>query len=204
MEEVAKQGMAIQEAARIRSMHTQVPKDVDLKAKFHRAAAAEGSAAGGTTGVIRNSRNRYTWGMFMEELGQLGFEDAYDFVYMPMDEATHWNVGPAFKSFLDAASTGRRIESLMDYRFKKFRRASSEVGQGFPAPTQERTALESLGWGDSHSPCAAASTRHRGQYPRGGGSRVDPSGRRSGEVLGGREILREVKLELEGLLHREP
>jgi hypothetical protein len=43
--------------------------------------------------MVPNIPNVYTRGMPIEELDGLGFENAYDVVYLPIDKSKQWNVG---------------------------------------------------------------------------------------------------------------
>eukprot|EP00746_Dinoflagellata_sp_MGD_P129727 gnl/MRDRNA2_/MRDRNA2_63838_c0_seq1.p1 gnl/MRDRNA2_/MRDRNA2_63838_c0~~gnl/MRDRNA2_/MRDRNA2_63838_c0_seq1.p1 ORF type:complete len:204 (+),score=20.70 gnl/MRDRNA2_/MRDRNA2_63838_c0_seq1:224-835(+) len=86
--------------------------------------------------MIRNIPNRYTRKMLMDELDSLGFESTYDFIYVPMDKSTHWNVGYAFVNFIQPKDASNCMEKLTDYRFRRFRRSSGKVTQVSPAHIQ--------------------------------------------------------------------
>lgn len=107
-----------------RLSHYHVPKVNDFKAQ-----SVEDSDKPVTTLMIRNIPNRYTRKMLMCELDSLGFLGQYDFIYVPMDRNTHWNVGYAFVNFVKPENAKRCIEMLTDYRFRRFRRSSSKVTQ---------------------------------------------------------------------------
>ena len=49
--------------------------------------------------MIRNVPNRYTRYQIVDELNLHQFEGCYDFVYLPIDQATEANVGYAFVNF---------------------------------------------------------------------------------------------------------
>jgi hypothetical protein len=101
--------------------HLRVPRTAKLTEK----------APGGpiTTLMIRNIPNRYTRKMLMDELDSLGFTQGYDFIYLPMDKTTHWNVGYAFVNFSCPENATRCMEVMNEYRFRKFRQSSGKVAQ---------------------------------------------------------------------------
>lgn len=107
-----------------RLSHYHVPKVNDFKAQ-----SEEDRDKPITTLMIRNIPNRYTRKMLMCELDSLGFTGQYDFIYVPMDKNTHWNVGYAFVNFVEPESAARCMGILTDYRFRRFRRSSSKVTQ---------------------------------------------------------------------------
>lgn len=95
--------------------HTLVPRNSDFtKPEFDRSAS---SHQGDTTMMVRNLPNEYTRARFMASLDDLGFRGSYDFVYLPIDKATHWNVGYAFVNFLDADVAERCKRELTGHRF---------------------------------------------------------------------------------------
>mmetsp|Transcript_32487 Transcript_32487/g.59301 ORF Transcript_32487/g.59301 Transcript_32487/m.59301 type:complete len:109 (-) Transcript_32487:133-459(-) len=53
----------------------------------------------------------------MVELDKLGFHGEYDFIYVPIDKCTQWNVGYAFVNFKSSAIAARCKQMLTNYRF---------------------------------------------------------------------------------------
>lgn len=109
--------------------HARVPKSTKLSRK-------EQPKGDITTLMIRNIPNKYDRKMLMRELDALGFADSYDFVYLPMDKATYWNVGYAFVNFLKPEAAARCTKVMDGYRFRKFRGTSKKIAQVSPAYIQ--------------------------------------------------------------------
>ena len=66
----------------------------------------------------------------------LGFaEGSYDFLYLPMDNRTLWNVGYCFINFVKQEDTERCAKVFTGYRFSKFT-SSTKVAQVCPAHIQ--------------------------------------------------------------------
>lgn len=72
-----------------------------------------------TTLMVRNVPNQYHRGHFMEELDKLGFEDRYDFVYLPIDRQTQWNVGYAFVNFDQPEDAQRCMKVMSGHKFTR-------------------------------------------------------------------------------------
>jgi len=124
-------------APQSRLSHPHVPKITDLR-PYGESINLEGESSekqAVTTIMIRNIPNRYTRKMLMDELDFLGFKDTYDFIYVPMDRSTHWNVGYAFVNFLEEESATRCMETLTDYHFSRFQRLG-KIAQACPAHIQ--------------------------------------------------------------------
>lgn len=110
--------------------HLHVPKGTDL------SPYSENDQKAVTTLMIRNIPNRYSRKMVMDELDLLGFRGHYDFIYVPMDKFTHWNVGYAFVNFVEPKYASRCMVVLTNYQFRRFKRASGKVAQVAPAHIQ--------------------------------------------------------------------
>jgi hypothetical protein len=104
--------------------HPRVPRDTPLEEKFGAQNKDEV-----TTLMIRNIPNRYTRKMLMDELDLLGFKACYDFIYLPMDKVTHWNVGYAFVNFLRPEVAQQCMEVMTEYRFRKFNGVAKKIAQ---------------------------------------------------------------------------
>jgi len=104
--------------------HQCVPKNKDLGKKF-----GDGVEQEIHTLMIRNIPNLYTRDMLMEELDGLGFQGAYDFIYLPIDKSTHWNVGYAFVNFDDPDVAGNCMSIMTNYTFNKFEHGTGKVAQ---------------------------------------------------------------------------
>jgi len=104
--------------------HSNVPKNTDM-ARF----AGETGEDGVTTLMVRNIPNVYTRSMLIEELDGLGFEGDYDFIYLPIDKSTQWNVGYAFVNFKTPEAARRCVTDVADYTFDRFEHGSRKVAQ---------------------------------------------------------------------------
>jgi hypothetical protein len=82
-----------------------------------------------TTLMIRNIPNLYTRSMLMEELDSLNFNQEYDFIYLPIDKSTQWNVGYAFVNFVSSSAAMRCINVMPNYQFHCFEHGSNKVAQ---------------------------------------------------------------------------
>jgi len=106
-----------------RLSHRCVPKAADLRERHHEDA--EHSEV--TTLMIRNIPNVYTRAMLVEELGSLRLDGAYDFLYLPIDKSTLWNVGYAFVNFRDPVVAARCMKTMSSYVFNCFEHGSGKV-----------------------------------------------------------------------------
>jgi hypothetical protein len=104
--------------------HGNVPKNTDMA----RLAEKTGDDKV-TTLMVRNIPNMYTRSMLIEELDSLGFEGEYDFIYLPIDKSTQWNVGYAFANFKTAEAAKRCVADVTGYTFDRFEHGSRKVAQ---------------------------------------------------------------------------
>lgn len=94
--------------------HCDVPKRHDFAAQFK---TLRGESAPVTTLMIRNVPNFFKLRKLMQELDRLGFEGQYDFLYLPIDTSTTWNVGYAFVNFEDPKQAMICMEALQGHDF---------------------------------------------------------------------------------------
>eukprot|EP00747_Dinoflagellata_sp_TGD_P198465 gnl/TRDRNA2_/TRDRNA2_71522_c0_seq1.p1 gnl/TRDRNA2_/TRDRNA2_71522_c0~~gnl/TRDRNA2_/TRDRNA2_71522_c0_seq1.p1 ORF type:complete len:446 (-),score=89.88 gnl/TRDRNA2_/TRDRNA2_71522_c0_seq1:64-1401(-) len=106
--------------------HATVPKRTDLGKKYGDPQQDDIEI---TTIMIRNIPNLYTRNMLMDELDSLGFYGEYDFIYLPMDKSTTWNIGYAFVNFVAPEVAARCRKKLNNYIFCKFENPSGKVAQ---------------------------------------------------------------------------
>mmetsp|Transcript_94682 Transcript_94682/g.265115 ORF Transcript_94682/g.265115 Transcript_94682/m.265115 type:complete len:309 (-) Transcript_94682:21-947(-) len=123
-----------------RLSHRSVPKSTDLSARYGGGSAsstASGSgvtstpppAGGVTTLMLRHLPNMYTRSMLVEELDSVGLAGTYDFLYLPIDKSTQWNVGYAFVNFVNPAAASKCVGLLTDHVFKRYDHNSGKVTQ---------------------------------------------------------------------------
>lgn len=105
--------------------HIYVPRRLNLEERFRERSEFEEV----TTLMIRNVPNRYDRVMLMQELDMLGFQSKYDFLYLPIDNATHWNVGYAFVNFDEPKDAENCMRALEGHQFFKFRQGKKRVAQ---------------------------------------------------------------------------
>lgn len=106
--------------------HLCVPKNTDLGKQFSDDKAEDQHI---TTLMIRNIPNLYTRSMLVDELDSLGFQGLYDFLYLPIDKSTQWNVGYAFVNFVEPAVAARCREVMTNYTCCRFEHGSDKVVQ---------------------------------------------------------------------------
>lgn len=105
--------------------HQCVPRNTDLM-QFARGGDLDANV---TTLMIRNVPNLYTRSMLMEELDSLGFKLEFDFIYLPIDKVTQWNVGYAFVNFTSNEAARRCVDVMTNYTFCRFEHGSGKVAQ---------------------------------------------------------------------------
>merc|ERR1740123_183014 len=91
-----------------------------------------------TTLMVRNLPNGYTRGMLLLELDTIGLKGKYDFVYLPIDRSTQWNVGYAFVNFATPEDVNLARSLLSGYMWKRFRSTSSKFANVSDALIQGR------------------------------------------------------------------
>jgi hypothetical protein len=106
--------------------HQSVPKNTNLGQSFGGTVKPENDI---TTLMIRNIPNMYTRSMLMEELDSLDFRTDYDFIYVPIDKSTQWNVGYAFVNFKTPEAAVRCMDVVTNYTFTRFEHGSGKVAQ---------------------------------------------------------------------------
>jgi hypothetical protein len=104
--------------------HANVPRYTDM-ARFEEQVKKDEV----TTLMVRNIPNVYTRSMLTEELDSLGFEDQYDFVYLPIDKSTQWSVGYAFVNFKTPHAAQRCINEMTGYTFNRYKHGSRKMVQ---------------------------------------------------------------------------
>jgi len=72
-----------------------------------------------TSMMIRNLPTQYTKEEFVDELAELGFTDAFDFLHLPVDKGGVRIVGCAFVNFVNSIWAEKCVEVLEGYMFKK-------------------------------------------------------------------------------------
>jgi len=97
--------------------HAKVPRRVDLAKEF--TSQKDDSSSQITTVMIRNVPNQYHRGHLMQELDKLEFSGKYDFVHLPIDQQTKWNVGYAFVNFDSSDQCTRCMEVMVGHKFTK-------------------------------------------------------------------------------------
>mmetsp|Transcript_44037 Transcript_44037/g.94363 ORF Transcript_44037/g.94363 Transcript_44037/m.94363 type:complete len:233 (-) Transcript_44037:359-1057(-) len=91
-----------------------------------------------TTVMLRNIPNRYTAEELLAEMIAAGFEDTFDFFYLPIDFKTKRNRGYSFINFFSAHWAAQFVkafdgERLTRYSTLKILEVSPAVTQGFEA-----------------------------------------------------------------------
>lgn len=133
VKEAAHQSMQTGPFVAARPIFSKVPRSLDLAAEYERSSSA-GSKP--TTIMIRNIPNRYSQRELMLELEELGFDDSFDFVYIPMDKCTRANLGYAFVNFVEATWAEKCLGEFQNYRFQRHRDVSSKIAAASVAHIQ--------------------------------------------------------------------
>lgn len=140
--------------------------DASLPVAANAKAAADSDTCGDAKGtvswdkvqtvMVRNLPNKVSQQMLLSELDSIGFQHAYDFVYLPIDPATNANKGYAFINFIDSS-----YASLFRKRFHgaKFSNVNSEkVLSILPATLQ--------GFDANYIHYSTARVKHRAPHAR--------------------------------------
>jgi len=98
--------------------HSQVPRRHDLAKEFDQSE----QAGPPTTLMIRNIPNHYTQLTMVRELEGLGFQDSYDFLYVPLDKGTNGSVGYCFVNFISPEWAQRCTQVFVGRPFERQRR----------------------------------------------------------------------------------
>jgi len=112
--------------------HVYVPRRLNLVEQYKERSTASDV----TTLMIRNVPNQYHRQQLMQELDELGFRDKYDFVYLPIDNATKWNVGYAFVNFDHPNEAERCMSVLEGHEFFRNRHGKRRIAHVSPAHIQ--------------------------------------------------------------------
>jgi len=112
---------------------TVAPKKMKMKGYQEKKKQGEQSQ-GKTTFMIRNIPNRYTREMLREELRELGYGYAFDFLYVPIDFAHERNYGYAFINLFDDIDAKKFVAKLTGRHFR--REQSKKVAEVVPALLQ--------------------------------------------------------------------
>lgn len=105
--------------------HQCVPKKTD----FSKTSGKDIERDKITTLMLRNIPNMYTRSMLVEELDSLGFQSEYDFLYLPMDKSTQWNVGYSFVNFKSPSAAKRCADEVTGHIFRCYDHGSGKVAQ---------------------------------------------------------------------------
>eukprot|EP00930_Biecheleria_cincta_P060604 TRINITY_DN46244_c0_g1_i1.p1 TRINITY_DN46244_c0_g1~~TRINITY_DN46244_c0_g1_i1.p1 ORF type:complete len:401 (+),score=71.82 TRINITY_DN46244_c0_g1_i1:75-1277(+) len=87
-----------------------------------------------TTAMLRNIPNRYTQATLLEVIDSAGFEQEYDFFYLPMDTQNRTNVGYCFINFTTPAGLEKFISTFVGFSFNDH--SSSKIARVTPAHIQ--------------------------------------------------------------------
>jgi len=97
--------------------HGFVPKNHDFAEMYRNSAGEEPP----TTLMIRNIPCRYSQRDLVMDLKTKGLEGVYDFLYMPMDQASSSSVGYAFVNFIHPSYAETCMQLFQGHRFKRAR-----------------------------------------------------------------------------------
>jgi len=87
-----------------------------------------------TTLMIRNIPNRYSQSELLAEIREAGFDNKFDFFYLPMDHETHANFGYAFINFVDEREVDPFTKRFNGLKLNRF--TSNKIIQIVPAQLQ--------------------------------------------------------------------
>lgn len=109
-------------------VHGNVPRTRDFAAESAAESRPEAQEEI-TTLMIRNIPNRYKRSTLMRELDHLGLTGKYDFLYIPVDRGTSWNVGYAFVNFFTPEFAKECMDQLQDHTFLQCKNGVDKVAQ---------------------------------------------------------------------------
>jgi RNA recognition motif-containing protein len=84
--------------------------------------------------MIRNIPNRYTQSELLVEIKEAGFDNKFDFFYLPMDHETHANFGYAFINFVEERDVDPFTKRFNGLKLNRF--TSNKIIQIVPAQLQ--------------------------------------------------------------------
>jgi hypothetical protein len=84
--------------------------------------------------MIRNIPNRYSQSELLSEIREAGFDNKFDFFYLPMDHETHANFGYAFINFVDEREVDPFTKRFNGLKLNRF--TSNKIIQIVPAQLQ--------------------------------------------------------------------
>lgn len=111
-------------STRARRQHALVPRRVNLEERSRDRPTEKL-----TTLMVRNVPNNYNRAQLMQELDDLGFHGKYDFLYLPIDSATTWNVGYAFVNFECPEDAALCMRTMSSYSFQHPRHGRNRPAQ---------------------------------------------------------------------------
>lgn len=97
--------------------HCHVPRNLNLAVEY----AKSGHDGKATTIMIRNLPHRCGQRELIAELETLRFGGTFDFLYIPLDPGTMYNVGYAFVNFIDHTWAQKCMEVFSGHVFRRYR-----------------------------------------------------------------------------------
>jgi len=99
------------------------------------------------TVMMRNLPNKYSQHLLVQEIAEVGFGEAYDFLYLPMDNQTGANRGYAFINFVSSSLAQRfkltyEGKSMKSFNSTKIVNVTPAALQGFEANLQHYSSTK--------------------------------------------------------------
>ncbi len=116
----------------VNNHHLRLHASGNEKAPLSSSPLQHGGAV--TTLMIRNIPNRYTQSELMQEIKEAGFDNKFDFFYLPMDHETHANFGYAFINFIEERDVDPFTKRFNGLKLNRF--TSNKIIQIVPAQLQ--------------------------------------------------------------------